>query len=454
MSSGHSPWLIAKNSSCTQASDLLQLILPQLTDQSAQCLVLNMSDTSYDDAYYSTSCSEHHAFLCQSQVRIGTARFDRYDDMIVMESLLKDVHIKQTDITTEYICGSDLISIDTNALAFASVYHGNNGTCVTYYLEKLIWYPVRVEMVNHSQAVSFVKSTGHEVVAVTNASYPVPSENTYSDNCFSYGEPTVPSTKKSMPTRIDHSFNEEGSTHYTTSSSSSLPHSAENNRISLKISSNLPTTFSSTETSTPNSHPTIVDDKTVTEIKEKSRETMFVITTDKSTSRTTLIDSTSKGSEHPTTVYDKTVTDITDTARATDISVITTDKYTPVPAFIDLTSSGLKTNTTASLEETSTSGSSYSLSTDNVTVHSPSQKSHDGASNVTPNTSSTMYFYKDSSTEASELQLCYLIQFSMATINKVTTAPPEIAASLGEQNMCVLAADKITEFAAKQLDSL
>lgn len=41
-----------------------------------------------------------------------------------------------------------------------------------------------------------------------------------------------------------------------------------------------------------------------------------------------------------------------------------------------------------------------------------------------------------------ELLLCYLIQFSMATINKVTTAPPEIAASLGEQNMCVLAADK------------
>lgn len=37
-----------------------------------------------------------------------------------------------------------------------------------------------------------------------------------------------------------------------------------------------------------------------------------------------------------------------------------------------------------------------------------------------------------------ELLLCYLIQFSMATINKVTTAPPEIAASLGEQkHVCV-----------------
>lgn len=97
----------------------------------------------------------HHVILP------GTARYERYNDTIVMDSTLK--YVKQTDHnTTEHRCWSELITNNSNALAFASVYYENNGTCVTYYLATLIWYPVRVEMVNQSQAVSFVKSTGHE----------------------------------------------------------------------------------------------------------------------------------------------------------------------------------------------------------------------------------------------------------------------------------------------------
>lgn len=84
----------------------------------------------------------------------GKASYHRYNDTIVTESALKYVPIKQTDHnTTEHRCWFELISNNSNALAFASVYHGNNGTCVTYYLTKLIWYPVKVEMeINHKRS--------------------------------------------------------------------------------------------------------------------------------------------------------------------------------------------------------------------------------------------------------------------------------------------------------------
>lgn len=72
MSSGYSQWLMAGNTSCIKAYNTATETLPPLIHQSAQCLVLNMSGTNYDDAYYSTPCSEHRAFLCQSQVKIGT----------------------------------------------------------------------------------------------------------------------------------------------------------------------------------------------------------------------------------------------------------------------------------------------------------------------------------------------------------------------------------------------
>ncbi|CAG2225084.1 unnamed protein product [Mytilus edulis] len=149
--------------------------------------------------------------------------------MIVMESTLKLYDpIKQTDNnTTENKCSSDLVTINTNGLAFASVYHRNNGTCVTYYLENLIWYPVRVEMVNHSQAVSFVKSAGHKG--------------------FQYGAPSVSTTKRSTTARFVNSFSTYDSTQNTVSSSSLLS-SAENNKLSEKISSYVPTT----ESATPN----------------------------------------------------------------------------------------------------------------------------------------------------------------------------------------------------------
>ncbi|VDI08668.1 Hypothetical predicted protein, partial [Mytilus galloprovincialis] len=161
MKRDNTTWLAATQDNCEDVISVSVMNkLPPSTPGVSQCLLLNMSGSGDNDIYYTASCEELHPFLCQSQVYIGTVESTLYNEMMVKLDLLEFLpKVKKIDVNKEDDCQ---VEIDNNPRAFAAVYFPSKNECEVYVQNPTVKYPVRVQMENHSNVTSFVKTKGHE----------------------------------------------------------------------------------------------------------------------------------------------------------------------------------------------------------------------------------------------------------------------------------------------------
>ncbi|VDI56264.1 Hypothetical predicted protein [Mytilus galloprovincialis] len=161
MKRDNTTWLAATQDNCEDIiSDSVMNTLPPLTPGISQCLLLNMSGSGDNDIYYTASCDELHPFLCQSQVHIGTVNTTMYSEMMVKRDLFNFVPTVRHDVVNE--ANDCLVKINNKPAAFAAVYNQSKNDCKLYVHNPTVIYPVRVQMENHSNVTSFVKTKGHE----------------------------------------------------------------------------------------------------------------------------------------------------------------------------------------------------------------------------------------------------------------------------------------------------
>ncbi|CAG2226749.1 unnamed protein product [Mytilus edulis] len=161
MSSDNSTWLSAEQNECVDdLTGRVKDTLPPLTPGFSQCMLLNMSGFHDTDIHYAASCDELHPFMCQSQVSIGSVEVTLYSEM----KIKLDYFDSSPKVKTIWSYNLDECQdqMSNQHRAFAGVYYPATGDCELYLHNPPLMYPVRVQMENHTNVMSIVKSKGHE----------------------------------------------------------------------------------------------------------------------------------------------------------------------------------------------------------------------------------------------------------------------------------------------------
>lgn len=90
----------------------------------------------------------------------GTVELTLYSEMKVKLDLFE--FLPKVKDFYSYNADDCQAEINTTPRAFAGVYYPSNGDCEVYLHNPTVIYHVRIQMENHTNAMSFVKAKGHE----------------------------------------------------------------------------------------------------------------------------------------------------------------------------------------------------------------------------------------------------------------------------------------------------